>query len=57
MFDIFTKSVESTLNIVDDVFEGEAPKKKDIAKVADTALTMWAASEVIDTLSSLLEDD
>jgi len=56
VFSIFEDVIESGCNIVDDFFEGEAPSKRDVAKVGSAAIGAYGVSEGLDLLSDLLDD-
>jgi hypothetical protein len=60
MFGFFTDAVENVLDIAGDLLEGEAPSKRQLAKLVDAGLTVYAISEAtgvaVDVLEGMLED-
>jgi hypothetical protein len=61
MFGFFTDTVENVLDIAGDLLEGEAPSKRQLAKLVDAGLTVYAISEAtgiaVDVLEGILEND
>ena len=60
MFGFFTDAVENVLDITGDLLEGEAPSKRQLAKLVDAGLTVYAISEAtgiaVDVLEKILDD-
>lgn len=60
MFGFFTDAVENALDIASDLLEGEAPSKRQLAKLVDAGLTVYAISEAtgitVDVLEKILDD-
>ena len=60
MFEFFTDAVENGLDIVGDLLECETPSKRQLAKLVDAGLTVYAISEAtgiaVDVLEKILDD-
>ena len=60
IFDIFTKPIENALTVVDKIlFEGEAPTKRELAKLINDGITIIAISQAtgiaVDVIESIVE--
>jgi len=60
MFGFLTDAVENALDIGGDLLEGELPAKRQVAKLVDAGVSVYAISEATglatDVIESLLED-
>jgi len=60
MFGLFTSAVENVLDIAEGLCYGEMPTKRQVAKMVDAGLTIYAISEATgiaeDIIRSLAED-
>lgn len=59
MFGILTDAIEETLNVGESLLSGEGVSKKQIAKLVDAGLTVYAISEstglAVDVIESLID--
>jgi hypothetical protein len=60
IFDPITKAVENTLDIADCLVSGEAPSKKQIAKLISDGVSIYAISSAtgiaVDVLQSIIDE-
>jgi hypothetical protein len=60
MFGFFTDAVENVLGIGEGLLEGEVPTKRQLAKLVDAGLSVYAISEATglaaDVIESLMDD-
>jgi len=61
MFGFFTDAVENALDIGIDLLDGEAPNRRQLAKLIDAGMTIAAISSATgiatDVLESILDED
>jgi hypothetical protein len=56
MFDLFTKPIKSALNITDDVLNGEAPSKDDVASLLSTGMTIATAAALLGVTEEMITE-
>lgn len=61
MFGLLTGAIENALDITSDLLiDGELPSKRQVAKLIDDGLTIYAISEAtglaVDVIESIIED-
>lgn len=60
MFGLFTDAVENALGVGDSLLSGELPTKRQVAKLVDAGLSLYAASQLLgvgeDVLQKILEE-
>ena len=55
MFDFIADAVENVLDITDNLLEGEAPTKRQVAKLASDGLSIAAIASVTGLASDVIE--
>jgi len=55
MFELFTEAVESTLTIGEKLITLDVPTKREIAKLADTGLTVVAIASAVGVSVEIVE--
>ena len=55
MFGLLTDIVETSINVLEGLVEGEAPTKRQVAQFVDAGVTLYAISEVTGVAVSALE--
>lgn len=60
MFGFFEDVLTDGLDVIDGLLDGELPSKRQVAKMIDAGLTIYAVSEAtgfaVDVLENILED-
>lgn len=56
MFSFIEDTINSSLNIVGDIIDGEAPSKEDLTKVISAGVITYLGSEMMDTAVDILKD-
>ena len=61
MFDFITDSIENGLDILGGLVEGDAPSKRQVAKLIADGVSVYAISEAtglaVDVIERLVDDD
>ena len=61
MFDFLTNSIDNALSIFGDLAEGEAPSRRQVAKLIADGVSVYAIAEAtglaVDVIQNLADDD